>query len=51
MQPATLALFVVTAAVWLDGSAWWTKLTVSIALAICLAIDARRALRSRKAGK
>lgn len=43
---ATLALAVVAVAVWLDGAAWWSRAIVTAALALCVAVDVRRARRA-----
>lgn len=49
LQPSTAALFVVTAAVWIDDSAGWTKAIVTASLAVCIVIDVIRARRQAKA--
>jgi len=47
-EPATLALVVVTVAVWVDQSAWWSRAIVTAALAVCVVVDVMRGRKARR---
>ncbi|SPF68658.1 Hypothetical protein PROPJV5_1640 [Propionibacterium ruminifibrarum] len=44
-QTATLAMAVITCAVWIDDTAWWTRAITTAALVVCLVADIRGARR------